>query len=818
MRFFTFFVFLHFLFASVFASGSVNSYAREINRVILENKLRKKDPGAVLNFFILLNPVSDSLRVKDQPLPGYPDFLSTVAFADSVNEALNSIYRQYGIECYFIFINAFELKIQSRPPPGWTLDDLFGSNTFFQENSAITQLKQEHATIAQKAIAGSILSRMANAYAVCQGRYVTHFPGNKTASYYLNFTYRKKLSPNSLPNGFDRIYTEMRNYFAEAYSNFRPTLRDEQARVMLRCLDRACRNTEASAAILNTFRVDSLKILFSNFRTARDFGILTTHERWHSLSLLCGGTMSSGTASEPGEEELALHIINECRTEDVPVFLDGLTRPSVLNNEPRYQGNKNDGRSLVQRLVSGLDDHFSGPNNYGALVKILSGKLRSRTDFPQLEEGIYADLNAFRRIITWHPDYLYSVPPPGSVLYDVSFEGDAGSLKVSPRLKKGYVWTPLFGFLSEYEPVENYVLGPFDPVIFVNECSLPLVEDAGAPKGCPVVVPAIFLKYADDKEFNKQALAVAGVAGEAVTLVSGSLTLVKAVGWARKLWAAVEMSAALGNITLQVQEDALGEEMRKVLEWSNYFIAGVGVKNIMQSGSAGLGSVYQSIKNSVAGVRREDMLGWARDMLAPLPSGKTRLERLKEVYVQTQNRAAEVSLKLWERLKKVYKSETGKDLDLDFQLSQWDEVLFGPKISNLEEFFERIPAEFRPGVRAAFVEGEITFTMLEKDFTLYRHCSPNSANISNWWSPEILSKTDARKYLALPNNNSAEEVVEVLVKKGTPVLVGKVSSQVNNVDFGPYATGGGNQYFILLPHSQNSNIVGFKSRIPNPKG
>mgnify|MGYP007059401037 FL=1 len=157
-------------------------------------------------------------------------------------------------------------------------------------------------------------------------------------------------------------------------------------------------------------------------------------------------------------------------------------------------------------------------------------------------------------------------------------------------------------------------------------------------------------------------------------------------------------------------------------------------------------------------------------------------------------------------------------MDLDFQLSQWDEVLFGPKISNLEEFFERIPAEFRPGVRAAFVEGEITFTMLEKDFTLYRHCSPNSANISNWWSPEILSKTDARKYLALPNNNSAEEVVEVLVKKGTPVLVGKVSSQVNNVDFGPYATGGGNQYFILLPHSQNSNIVGFKSRIPNPKG
>ena len=59
------------------------------------------------------------------------------------------------------------------------------------------------------------------------------------------------------------------------------------------------------------------------------------------------------------------------------------------------------------------------------------------------------------------------------------------------------------------------------------------------------------------------------------------------------------------------------------------------------------------------------------------------------------------------------------------------------------------------------------------------------------------SPENAKKLLALPKTNTAERIVKVRVKEGTPYVEGKVASQVKDIDiFGPYATGGGNQIYI----------------------
>ena len=53
--------------------------------------------------------------------------------------------------------------------------------------------------------------------------------------------------------------------------------------------------------------------------------------------------------------------------------------------------------------------------------------------------------------------------------------------------------------------------------------------------------------------------------------------------------------------------------------------------------------------------------------------------------------------------------------------------------------------------------------------------------------------------MALPNNNTAENLTVFKIKKGTPYIEGKVASQIDDIeDFGTYAEGGGTQIYILF--------------------
>jgi hypothetical protein len=91
----------------------------------------------------------------------------------------------------------------------------------------------------------------------------------------------------------------------------------------------------------------------------------------------------------------------------------------------------------------------------------------------------------------------------------------------------------------------------------------------------------------------------------------------------------------------------------------------------------------------------------------------------------------------------------------------------------------------------------------------------NKKEISYWFSRTIESPEGAKRLFALPKKNTAEWVVKVRIKEGTPYIEGRVASQVDDISgiFDTNATGGGNQLYFLR---ENLSDIEKIEKIINP--
>jgi hypothetical protein len=73
-----------------------------------------------------------------------------------------------------------------------------------------------------------------------------------------------------------------------------------------------------------------------------------------------------------------------------------------------------------------------------------------------------------------------------------------------------------------------------------------------------------------------------------------------------------------------------------------------------------------------------------------------------------------------------------------------------------------------------------------------------TSSVGRWFSPSgqtLLSPAEARRVYALPADNTAENVTLSLVKRGAALICGACSDMTDVSGYGPWATGGGPQYF-----------------------
>ncbi|MFN7987714.1 MAG: hypothetical protein U0529_09595 [Thermoanaerobaculia bacterium] len=124
-----------------------------------------------------------------------------------------------------------------------------------------------------------------------------------------------------------------------------------------------------------------------------------------------------------------------------------------------------------------------------------------------------------------------------------------------------------------------------------------------------------------------------------------------------------------------------------------------------------------------------------------------------------------------------------------------------------------IPLVERRKLVAHAFSGVIEAIELEEDLTVYRHWGGKSAKTpAPWLSPKKYpSAAAARRGLALPDGNTADNVDSFVIPKGTIILLGRAASQVGQDGFGSYATGGDEQIYLPDPTAARSASGGTKS-------
>jgi RHS repeat-associated protein len=115
---------------------------------------------------------------------------------------------------------------------------------------------------------------------------------------------------------------------------------------------------------------------------------------------------------------------------------------------------------------------------------------------------------------------------------------------------------------------------------------------------------------------------------------------------------------------------------------------------------------------------------------------------------------------------------------------------------NVSDPMNYIPAADAEDVSGAFADMQVGYA--NEDITAYRYISPSSNPAGHWLSPNpSLTPDQARATLALPNGNTATQVTQFVIPKGTNYIYGSVAGQTGTLWAGSYAVGGGPQIYIL---------------------
>ena len=743
-------------------------------------------------------------RIENYDIVPGSQFLAGTSIEDSLNELLAGIYNASGIECYVVLMEYFDLKIQARPPPGWTLDDLFSGNKFFSENSIIdslTKFQNRVGVFVKRAISASVSRPI---FLINLARYNTILYSGKPVSYYLSLHFKNQNPNATLPPAFNAVYADFLSRMQLIdKQTFRPT-NEQCAITSIATLKESVFKTGLQQKILLTYRVDSLMRILKHYDPNDiDYEKLSVQERIHCLSLFVGENMYSGSANEPGGEDHAIHIVKAAPTDQIGTLFSRLEAVSVLNADPNYQGDKSNSDAMITRLLAGIDG-----DNYARFMRVLAELTQRSPDLPEMMNTLSSEENIQRRIYNWNETWLFGDLSVGHTQYDVSQESN-GKIKVITRRVDAVIHStsssgnvPVSSII--YANCPEVVLDPFDLVLFVNNSDLPAFSEAGADKGVPLFVPAIFLKYAEDKQFNNDAILVASVTGDIATLAVAPLNLIKAVTWVRRAWLAFECATALGNLSINTFGSDLPAEFQEVVGYSNLLMVAIGGKNIITGGYNTFTSALQGTKDLIQKVPRELAQSFSRALNSSDNYGQTLIQKLRAL--ATTNQSAKAISLFYEKVKQIYRNAFKKDLETDLTpfpayLPEWVK-----EIRTVEDYLAKIPAEYRTLVKEAFKDGLI-LKIPEEDIILIRHISANGNIRSGWYADEILSPSNARTLLALPNNNTAEYIVKMKIRKGTPYLYGDVASQIGNPDFGPYAVGGGTQYYFLRELYSNDDII-----------
>jgi hypothetical protein len=117
-----------------------------------------------------------------------------------------------------------------------------------------------------------------------------------------------------------------------------------------------------------------------------------------------------------------------------------------------------------------------------------------------------------------------------------------------------------------------------------------------------------------------------------------------------------------------------------------------------------------------------------------------------------------------------------------------------------QKWTKYIPEDYHDDLLSTFSDEPISIT-LSDDVIVYRYWSGDLRTETGRWvtlNPN-LSPEEARKLLALPDSNLANNITQFTIPAGTTILLGEAAEQTSASWAGAYALGGGLQMYLPDP-------------------
>ncbi|WP_158612041.1 hypothetical protein, partial [Paenimyroides tangerinum] len=248
---------------------------------------------------------------------------------------------------------------------------------------------------------------------------------------------------------------------------------------------------------------------------------------------------------------------------------------------------------LLKHLIAEIDDvsvyFWKDKENYtnfmGALVTMFNQNPESIANRWPSDDDSFAS-----RVINLEP-IIYKDESSTLLLIESSkynngeYDSNTGQIslydiyKISSVSMGTYVSVKNEEFITEVSPLTPLIIIP-------NKGKLPLIETAlgeNSLDGNAYIVPAVFLKYTNDKIRNDYIeKAVITTLDVATIAASGGTALATKVHWVRRAWAIAEVAGAVSNITVNTVQ--VSPEAKEIVDNFNLAMGVIGLKNVAVGG------------------------------------------------------------------------------------------------------------------------------------------------------------------------------------------------------------------------------------------
>lgn len=276
-------------------------------------------------------------------------------------------------------------------------------------------------------------------------------------------------------------------------------------------------------------------------------------QRIHALKVLTSARLDNG------KEIQALNLLKTAPKRDYEGLLDSLVRVNQFSKSKE---------SLLTCLVGRTDDEILlwGDDNYLELIRTITQLVFLSPVKETALDALVRDSGS--RIYTWDKSYtlkILTTPPVGTNRYSVDLL-DNGKVKVNRDYVRQWDCETYYQAKTDkpyeacdaiWETEPEQELDPFELVGFINRSDLSILNGVGEPDAKMIVVPALMLKYAQDKKINGDMAVGFFMSLDALTIAVPVTKVYNLAKIAQRIYLGLDLAAAAGstaNLIVNIQQ------------------------------------------------------------------------------------------------------------------------------------------------------------------------------------------------------------------------------------------------------------------------